>query len=257
MKKLLLPLVFILPFALEASDCKFEKRIDLSLDLTDSEELRVIAAAGDLKIRGIPGSNTATIKGQVCASKKEWLSQARIETNDGKRAQIAVELPAVSNDSSWRGHSYLYADLELEVPANLALDVRDSSGDIRIESVGMLAVSDSSGDLRIEDASGPVTVRDSSGDIELSDIQQDVIIESDSSGDIRGQHIDGGVLVMSDSSGDISFKDVGKDFIVEKDSSGSISADRVGGDFQVMHDGSGEIEAKNVTGKVLMPEDRS
>jgi hypothetical protein len=257
MKNYLLPLVLLLPFSLQASDCKYSKDIDQTLDLANSEELAVNAVAGDLRVRGVAGSTKAEIKGKVCASKQEWLDESRVEASGGERAEISVVLPDSDSDWSLMGMNYLYLDLELEVPDHVALDVRDSSGDIDISGVGALAVRDSSGDINIEDSMGPVTVQDSSGDIELNDIKLQVTIESDSSGDIRGSDIQGTVLVISDSSGDITFRDVGENFIVERDSSGDISANRVGGDFRVERDSSGEIDARNVKGKVDIPDDRS
>lgn len=257
MKRFLLFSLFLLPVSLQASDCKYVKDIDQSLDLSSSQSLLVKAAAGDLRINGTPGSDKAVIRGRVCASNEEWLADSRVDAHAGAQAEIVVVLP--DQDSSWTltGRNYLYLDLELDVPDHIALDVRDSSGDIGISGVGALAVMDSSGEIVIEDSAGPVSVSDSSGEIELNGIRHDVTIESDSSGDILGRDIEGTVLVVSDSSGDISFRDVGKDFIVERDSSGDIRAERVGGDFQVMRDGSGEIEASDVTGKVEIPDDRS
>lgn len=257
MKKHFLPLLLLLPFSLYASDCEYSKDIGQTLDVSDSEELSVLAVAGDLRVRGIPGSQSAVIKGRVCSSKEAWLSESRVDATGGKAARIVVELPEHESDWSLTGWNYLYLDLELEVPDHLSLEIKDSSGDIEISGVGAVAIRDSSGDIDIEDSIGPVTVQDSSGDIELNDIKRDVIIESDSSGDIRGSDIQGTVLVVSDSSGDISFRDVGENFIVESDSSGDISANRIGGDFRVERDGSGEIDARNVTGKVEIPEDRS
>jgi len=257
MKNYLLPLVLLLPFSLQASDCEYSKDISQKLDLAGSEELAVMAAAGDLRVRGVSGSTQAVIKGKVCASKQEWMEQSRVETQGGKRAEINVVLPDTDGNWSLMGNSYINLDLELEVPDLISLDVKDSSGDIDIRGVGALAVKDSSGDIDIEDSTGPVTVRDSSGDIELNDIERQVTIESDSSGDIRGSDIRGSVLVVSDSSGDISFRDVKENFIVERDSSGDISAVRIGGDFRVESDGSGEIDARDVKGSVDIPDDRS
>jgi hypothetical protein len=257
MKNTFLPLVFLLPFSLQASDCKYSKDIDQTLDLAGSEELAVMAAAGDLRVQGDSGSTRAVIKGKVCASKEAWMEEARVETSGGRRAEITVDLPDNDNDWSLTGMNYIYLDLELNVPDHIALHVKDSSGDIEISGVGALTVRDSSGDIDIEDSTGPVAIQDSSGDIELKDITRQVTIESDSSGDIRGSDIQGSVLVVSDSSGDISFKDVGENFIVERDSSGDISATRIGGDFRVERDGSGEISARDVKGAVDIPDDRS
>jgi len=257
MKHYLAPLLLILPLSLQAFDCKYSKAIDQSLDLQNSAELAVNAAAGDLRVRGMGNSSTAGIKGKVCSSKEEWLELSSVETSGGERAVISVVLPDRDDGWSLIGREYLYLDLELEVPDHITLDVKDSSGDIDIAGVGELSVKDSSGDITVRDSAGPVSVEDSSGDIELHDIRNQVTIESDSSGDIRGSDIQGTVLVISDSSGDISFRDLAENFIVERDSSGDISANRVGGDFRVDRDSSGEIDARNVEGKVEVPDDGS
>jgi hypothetical protein len=255
---------------LQALDCKFEKTIDQTLDLTGSESLSISAAAGDLGVTGVKDSSVVSIRGRVCVSKEEWLDESRVETSGGKRAEIAVELPDAGAGWTFTGLRYAYLDLELEVPDGITLKIKDSSGDVEIEQVGQLSLQDSSGDIEIRNA-GELTVRDSSGDIEiedtkysvtvwdssgdmvLRDIKGGVTIESDSSGEIRGQDIEGSVLVKSDSSGDIRFSDVGENFMVERDSSGDISANRVGGDFQVLKDSSGEINATNINGDVSVP----
>jgi hypothetical protein len=253
MKKFLLLGACLVATSLQAWDCKFEKNIDQTLDLESSEELLVLAAAGDLQVTGVKDSKVASIKGRVCVSKEEWLDESRVETQGGSQAEIIVELPDTDGGWSLTGQRYAYLDLELEVPDDIPLNIKDSSGDIEITGTGGLSLQDSSGDIEIEDIQGAVTLSDSSGDIVLRDIEGDVTIESDSSGDIRGKDVEGAVLVKRDSSGDIRFSDVSEDFIVERDSSGDITANTVGGDFKVLKDGSGEIHSSNISGEVMIP----
>ena len=220
MKTIALLCALLASTSLQAWNCKFEKNIDQTLDLSGSETLSVLAAAGDLEITGVDKGNEASIKGRVCVSEEEWLDESQVETHGGTAAEIVVELPDVGDGWSLTGSRYAYLDLRLEVPAGVALDVKDSSGDVEIKGVGELRVKDSSGDIEIENTTASATVQDSSGDIVFRDIGGDVTIESDSSGDIRGKGIAGSVLVLSDSSGDIRFSNVGEDFVVERDSSG-------------------------------------
>jgi hypothetical protein len=250
-KSLLLCAVFFTP-ALHAWNCENSKTIEQNLDLSGSEALTIEAKAGELEVSSAAGTD-AVIRGKVCVSKEKWLDESKVLTKDGRHAHIAVDLPETSG-WSLTGNNYAYMDLVVEVPAGLAVTVKDSSGDAEISGVASLNVSDSSGDLDISDIEGSVVVKDSSGDIELEDIGGDVTIANDSSGDIDGERITGAVLVENDSSGSIYFEDVGKDFTVERDSSGDIRANGVGGDFTVLRDGSGDIRAKNVDGKVSTPE---
>ncbi len=235
------------------AECKFERLLDQSLDVSGSQSLAIAAGAGDLEIAGVSGSDEVKISGKICVSEQQWLDEARLETSSGDRAEINVVLPDVSGGWSLWGSKYAYMDLELEVPEGLALQLRDSSGDIEIEDILSLSIQDSSGDIEIRNAAGLVEIKDSSGDIEVRGLQGDFTIISDSSGDIRGSDIAGNVLVKADSSGDIRFTEVGKDVVVERDSSGDIIAENVGGDFRVLKDSSGKICSEDITGEVVIP----
>lgn len=252
MKKSLWLCALLVTPAVHAWNCDHEKQINEVLDLSGSESLEINALAGDLEIRA-GGGNEAAIRGKVCVSEKEWLEQAVVDTRGGKQAEITVVLPETSG-WSLTGSNYAYMDLEVTVPDDIEVTVRDSSGDAEISGLAALSVTDSSGDLEIHDIAGPVEIRDSSGDIEVEDIQGDVLITSDSSGDIEIERVTGGVLIENDSSGGIYVNDVSDDVTVERDSSGDIAADGVGGNFTVLKDGSGSIRANDVQGEVDTPE---
>lgn len=254
MKKIILASAMLAVSTAQAWDCDHERDIEVTLNLAGSEQLSIIAGAGDLEIEGLPGSGEARAVGRVCASEPEWLDESRILTEGGRKAEISVSLPRV--DSGWNvlGNRYVYMDLRVEVPDHIALDVQDSSGDMMVEGTGPLTVRDSSGDIEIENINGHVVLNDSSGDIDLLDIGGDVTIAQDSSGDIYGRDIHGSVLVENDSSGEIRFRDVRDNYVVERDSSGDIVADSVGGDFRVLRDGSGDIDARGVSGEVDIPD---
>jgi len=254
---LVLSVLLVCQFSTDASAdwCKFEKDIDLTLDLSASDLLAVSAAAGDLEIVGVSGSDKAFIQGKACASKKEWLEESAVITTPGKRAQIDVNLP--ETDSGWSlfvfGGNYAWLDLHIEVPHDLALEIKDSSGDILLRSIAAVHLEDSSGDVEIESARGPISIRDSSGDIEVNEAEGSLTIEADGSGGIYASDINGSVLVKRDSSGDIRVSHVSQNVIVERDSSGDISANDVGGDFRVLKDGSGGISSSDVRGEVDLP----
>lgn len=233
--------------------CKYEKDIDMSLDLSASELLSITAAAGDLEVKGVSGTDSAAITGKVCASKEAWLEDSSVQTEAGKHAKIAVDLPDGNTGWSFTGNSYITLDLVVEVPQDLALKIKDSSGSMYLENIAAVEIDDSSGEIEIENARETVSIRDSSGDIDIEEAGGDITIESDSSGGIYARDIDGSFLVVKDSSGDIDVSHVSKDVIVERDSSGDISASDVGGDFRVLKDGSGDIEASDVKGETVLP----
>lgn len=237
-----------------AESCKYEKLIDRTMDLSGSDVLSIVAAAGDLDITGVSGSDQAVIRARICASTESWLEQSDVITTPGKRAAIEVSMPETEGGWLSLGSNYLWMDLEIEVPQDLALDIKDSSGDMSVKDTAAVEIKDSSGDIEVEGALGPVSISDSSGGIEIDGVNGDVTIESDSSGDIEAEDITGSVLVMSDSSGDIEVSHVSGDFVVERDSSGDISAEDIGGDFRVLRDGSGGISSREVKGQVEIPD---
>lgn len=247
-------LIYQFSTEVSADSCKFEKIIDKTLDVSNSEMLAISATAGNLEITGVSGTQTASIRGRVCASKEAWLDQSDVTTSSGKRAEIHVDLP--NSDGGWISsfNSYVWMDLTIEVPEDLALDVRDSSGDMLLENIAAVQIKDSSGDIEVENARSSVSVSDTSGDIEIESTDGDLTIESDSSGDIEAMDINGTVLVKSDSSGDIEVVDVSGDVVVERDSSGDIEAKDVAGDFRVLKDGSGDIRSSGVEGVVDIPD---
>jgi DUF4097 and DUF4098 domain-containing protein YvlB len=252
---LLLAGLLLYQFSAEAfaDYCKYDKEINLEMDLSSSDSLSIFAAAGDLDVIGVAGSDQAVIKGKVCASKEAWLEESDVVTQSGEQATIKVDLPELKGGWSITGSSYIRMDLRIEVPEDLMLEIKDSSGDMFLKNVAAADIQDSSGDIEIEGAGGAVSIRDSSGDIDVESSNGDVTIESDSSGDIYANNIDGTVLVVSDSSGDIDTRHISGNVIVERDSSGDISAKDIGGDFQVLKDGSGSITSDDVAGEVTIP----
>lgn len=253
MRKSFVLLAVLVTGSAQAWDCKYEREIDATLVLDGSEQLSVLAGAGDLEITGQAGLGAARVRGKVCASEEEWMAEAAILTEGGRNAEIAVSLPDTDGGWSFMGSRYVYIDLRIEVPDSMPLDIQDSSGDVKIAGTASIAIRDSSGDVDIENVNGGVVLEDSSGDINLQDIGGDVTVRHDSSGDIYGRAIEGSVLVEKDSSGDIRFRDVRDDFVVERDSSGDIVAETVGGDFRVLRDGSGDISPRDVSGEVAIP----
>lgn len=247
-------LVYQFSTDVSAGWCEYEKEINLTLDLAGSEVLAISAAAGDLEVRGVAGSDQAVIHGKVCVSKQAWLDDADIEIIAGKRAQINVNLPDSSGGWSLFGNRYASLDLKIELPQNIALEVKDSSGDATFRHIAAMQLQDSSGDIEIEHAAGPVSIKDSSGDIEIEHVNGNLAIR-DSSGDIEVDRVAGNFTIEADSSGDIRASNIDGTVLVKKDSSGDISVRTVGGDFRVLADGSGSIRSHDVQGEIETPKD--
>lgn len=238
-----------------AGDCEYSKKVSRSLDLNGVKQIRVDAGAGGLDITGVEGLDEIVIDAKVCASEQSLLDASDIEQKiTAGRAEIYTEIAKDSSSWNWSSE-YAYIDLELKVPANAVLEVRDSSGEATVKNVAELNMKDSSGELTIADIAGNLTVTDSSGALNINDIGGEVEV-TDSSGGIYISDVKQGVLVVADSSGSIEAKRIGRDVHVRADSSGSISVKDVGGDFRVDRDSSGAINYKRVAGKVSLPENK-
>lgn len=245
---LVLALAMVAP-AWAQDGCAFSAPRNLDLPAGGVQTLVVRAAAGKLQIRGEPGLTQVQVRGVACASRKDDLAQIRlVQRREGGRLVVTVQMPETVG---WfNGERRL--DLELRVPARLALDVNDSSGEASVTRVAALRINDSSGELRIADIPGAVNVHDSSGAIDVRNVGS-LHIPNDSSGEIRVSGVRGNVVIDNDSSGEIELRKIGGNARIGQDSSGSIVVDDIGGDFTVSHDGSGGIEHHGVRGAVRIP----
>ena len=149
MKKWFLLLAVLAAGSAQAWGCKYEKNIDVTLDLAGSDQLAIRSGAGDLRITGHADSTEARVRGKLCASKEKWLEGSGVVTEGGTRASIASSLPDINSGWSLLGSNYLYLDLDIEVPAGLALEVHDSSGDMELHGTGSARIRDSSGDIKV------------------------------------------------------------------------------------------------------------
>ncbi len=276
------------PAGAPAWDCDSR---DAVLEVRPGDRLEVDAVAGSLDIRGREGLDSVTVRGEACASSERLLEKVRLRTErSGDRIQIHAEVPNHRAVLWWSRYARL--DLTLEIPSDLPVKVRDSSGDLDIGGVDSLELCDSSGGIRVYDVARDVSIRDGSGEIRVADIGGSVLVE-DGSGDIEVDGAGGDVLIPRDGSGNIEIRDVGgdvrirdgsgqilvrgvdgsvtvdedgsgsidvaivgEDVLVRRDGSGTIVVHDVRGDFEVIDDGSGGIDHGGVEGRVRLPRRR-
>jgi hypothetical protein len=218
-----------------SADCDHTAPHRLTADLKGATSVAVIGRAGSLRVIGGPGGGV-TATGTACASDRDFLAEMRIAARrDGSELVIEAVVPERTVLFGWHEAKL---DLEVTVPQNIPIRVKDGSGELEIRGVrGNVDVTDGSGSLRIRDVAGDVRVNDGSGGIEIDGIR-------------------GSVRIVEDGSGGIDIRDVERDVIVEEDGSGSIDVDQVRGNFTVERDGSGGVEWDRVSGTVRVPKER-
>jgi hypothetical protein len=246
---LLLPLA-LAPLGALADDCRFTAERVLDMDAAGLATLKLDTGAGDLDVVGVPGLTRIEVRGKACASEEAALAGIQLsQQSEGTTARVATTIP--DDGFTWElfGNHYAYMDVRVRMPAALALELRDSSGDLDVAGITAgLDLTDSSGDIELRDLGGVLHLADSSGDIEARGVDGSITIASDSSGDIDLVDVKGDAIVERDSSGDIDFRRIEGRARVGSDSSGDIGFDTIGGDAEVGDDGSGEIVADHVRG---------
>ena len=231
-------------------DCDHTAPREDSVDAGGVELIEIDAAAGSLRVVGRAGADVVQVRGEACASSESLLADIQLTVRrSGDRVRIVAEMP----NNTW-GRSTARLDLDIEVPAGVAVKIDDGSGSIEVRGIGSLDIEDGSGAIEVEDIEGDLRIEDGSGEIEATRVAGEVRIE-DGSGAIELRSV-GSVLIEEDGSGEIDIVEVEGDVMVRSDGSGSISVRDVGGDFTVRRDGSGGIRHDRVAGRVRVPDDK-
>jgi Putative adhesin len=250
MRSVTLLALLSLPVAAPALDldCRHTSERRATLDAAGATRVEIVARADDLTVQPAAGGSLLA-EGRACASSPELLEQIQLRTQrEGDVLRVYAQMPG---EMKGIGLFYATLDLVVSVPADLPVDVTDSSGDATLDRVHLARVHDSSGDILARNVSGDFEIEDSSGDVRVEQAQGKVSIR-DSSGDIVVQGASG-VHVVVDSSGDIDIARVAGDVLIEQDSSGDIAIAGVGGNVAVLADGSGQLRVSDARGTVKLP----
>jgi len=203
---------------------------DLALDTAGLTEFVIDAGAGSLVVTGVDGAAGIAVTATIMIEDKNEEEAQKLMTKrldlslerDGDRAKLKSGF-----DSGWRWNGNATIDLDVRMPADIALRVDDGSGSMTITDVTAdVLVDDGSGSVQITNA-GSVTVDDGSGSIKVSAASGDVYI-NDGSGTIEIRGV-GGSVRIDDGSGSIEVDDVEKDLIIVDDGSGGLTFTNVRG----------------------------
>jgi hypothetical protein len=245
-----IPVMISSPAQAQERDGRYTAPRNATVSASGARAVEIEAHAGFLHIAGRAGISEVRVRGTARASRESWLEDIKLKTERrGDVVSIVVDIPDM--DSNWRGGERAL-DLEIEVPATIALDIEDGSGETTIRGTGPVQIEDGSGELELTDIGGSVRVHDGSGELTIRNVRGDVRV-ADGSGEITIDRVTGEVEIEDDGSGSIDILHVTKGVRIGSDGSGSISVDDVGGDFVVERDGSGGVEYTAVKGKVDVP----
>ena len=237
--------------AFAAFPCSYTAERKLDIDPAGLHSLAFKLGSSDLQVRGVTGLAKIEVRGKACASEEAKLVGLTV---DQSRAGDRVTLtPNQANEQTFSlfGSNYAYIDLEVRVPATLAIEVKANSGDANIADVAALDFDSHSGDLIVHHVNGEVAVEVHSGDIKADDIGG-LEVRRSGSGDVRATQVHGQIKVGHVGSGDLGFDDVAKSVQVESVGSGDVSVNRAGGDVVIGSIGSGDINVDGVGGDFVV-----
>jgi hypothetical protein len=144
-----------LPLALPAAaQSDYTARRDTTLDARGARRIEVEAHAGTLRITGVTGLTEVRVRGTARASDRGLLDRIRVDARrQGDVVIVRADIPDERDGRGWRigwrGDDYRGLDLVIEVPAGIAADVEDGSGEVEIRRVGALDLRDGSGSIDI------------------------------------------------------------------------------------------------------------
>jgi hypothetical protein len=146
------------------------------------------AEPGNLRVVGRSGINTVRVRARACASNRSTRDEIDFDLfqSDGA-ARLISYVPS---------YDYAWLDLVVEVPIDFDVDVYHQEGDLEVEDVYSVWISDTSGHIDVFDIDTDVIVdEDGSGDIDVSNIGGDLVVRYDRSGRITYRNIGGGVFL--------------------------------------------------------------
>ncbi len=197
---------------------RFHGSIDRDFTVGRSTSVSITIASGDLDLRAVDVQRQASragiaahtvqaggivhLHGDVTADSQQALADVTITTQQrGSQYEISIREP------HWKGFFGKFnSRYTIAYPSTLALDVDDSSGDVRIYGPrNAVTVQSSSGDVSVQNPQQSVVVRDSSGDVAIRGALSTLDAHA-SSGDVTASLAPGWAgssIALSSSSGDI------------------------------------------------------
>lgn len=228
MRSFIVMAMFLASFAHAAWNDYSEVR-DLQLDADGIDSLEINAGAGSMEVKGVAGLDGIVVKATIVVSDADDDEAARVIS---KKMQLSLEkrgdqaqLLSDFDDGFMGRGTNARIDLEVTLPAGLAVkiddgsgsivimdvesDVRidDGSGSIDVQNVANLVIDDGSGSIDVARASGDVAVTDGSGSISIRSVAGSVTID-DGSGSIKVSDVEEDLVIVDDGSGGLKFSDI-------------------------------------------------
>lgn len=217
------------------------REVTLPLTIPAGKTLKVDNACGDVKIVGGFERGSATARARFRAGTSED-AKAKADSYtliiEESEHMVLIRQPDVMG---------LSVDVEIQMPGKGAVEVRCTSGDVRVlDTGGALRVDGVSGDIQVKGLNGPIEIAATSGDVTVEDVTTPSMTLENKAGDVRLKQIRGNLNART-SAGDVS---------LEGFSGKTVSIEAVSGDVRVdlAEPVTGAVNLRTVSGdaKVTM-----
>ena len=214
--------------------CEFQATRASDADAAGVEKIVIRAGDGNLQVKGRPGGMRVEARGIACARRQGLLAAASLAVHrEGPVVYVETRLPNDSMDPSQNPGDMAYIELEVSVPAGIAVEASHGGASVTFEDLQSLT---------LEDGPGKVVLRRISGVADVTDGKGDLVIEH------------AGSVHVHDSSGDVEIRDVGGSVTIEKSNAGKVHVTGVDGDLTALGAGAGGLTFESIRGKVSLPE---
>ena len=182
-----------------------DNTFDRTVNVSGQSDLYVSTGSGNINI--VPGNGSQIhIVGHVHAG---WSAFGDVNS----RVQRIVANPPIAQSGNTvrvgdvNDHSLfnnISIDYDINVPADVALNLHSGSGDVVVTNVGrFVSAASGSGNVRAHGIHGPADLESGSGDLELSDLGAGDVKVKTGSGEIKVESFNGGFNART-GSGDIT-----------------------------------------------------
>ncbi len=204
------------------------------------KELKVTNSFGDIEIK--PGNSKSIsfdakirVRYNNDAKAQDYIKNA-IKVAEGEITEIYVaDLHQYEN----RDYSKAMVDFTIYIPEGIAIDAKNSFGDIDVEGGGRTVIKNSNGNIIVRDCSDNVVIKASFGEIQVENIEGNITVVN-SNGNIKVNEARGKVDAKT------SFGNVRADGI-----KGDVKAESSNGNVEI-YESIGNIEGKTSFGDIRL-----
>lgn len=203
-------LILLLPMVVVADVCSYEKTVSFTVPVDTIQRLSIRAETGALVVHALPATDgvqdEVRVEARVCSARKATLGYMDVvHALKGDVLLVQAVIPEIDS-AFWINH-YPYIDLDIGIPAGLAVTIKDRSGDMQVSGTGALRIDDGSGGITVSNIVGDVWIDDGSGEIFVGQVDGAVEI-SDGSGSIDVMDVEQAVTILEDGSGSTEYRNI-------------------------------------------------